>query len=458
MSATDVVMPLMGEGVNEATVTSWLIKEGEFIEKDAPILEVSTDKVDTEIMAPTSGYLSKVLVKEGETVKVNQILGQISSDDKQEAGSTGADVAATASPNQAETTPPAQRAGANFLSEAAEPARQGGTIEQGGIRSSPLVRKMARDLGIDLREVGGSGLHGRITKRDILAFQESKADFASKAASQPVPAGTALASQSPASPSSSADSSQDWQVPLATTFDASGQEYLEGVAVQRQPMNRMRQLIAKHMVESVRTSPHVTTVFEIDMHRVVEIRERYKTEFEKQEGFKLTYTPFIIYAAAQAIKQHPIVNTSLDGADILFKKDVNIGCAVALDGGLIVPVIKKADEKNLLGIARSLNDLVSRARSKRLKPDEVQGGTFSITNPGGFGSLTSNPIINQPQVAILGIGTIVKRPVVINDMLAIRPQMLASLTFDHRVIDGEGGAKYLATFRDILESFSELPM
>ena len=220
----------------------------------------------------------------------------------------------------------------------------------------------------------------------------------------------------------------------------------------------MRRLIADHMVESVRTSPHVTTVFEMDMHKVVRMREQYKDQFFKEEGFKLTFTPFLIHAAVEAIKQFPLVNSSLDGYDLLMKKDINIGCAVALDGGLIVPVIKKAGELSLLGIARRLNDLVVRARSKKLKPDDVQGGTFTVTNPGGYGSITSNPIINQPQVAILGIGTIVKRPVVIDDMIGVRPQMMASLTFDHRVIDGEVGAKYLAAMKECLENYSVPPL
>ncbi|MFW7380460.1 MAG: dihydrolipoamide acetyltransferase family protein [Oligoflexus sp.] len=454
MSATDVVMPLMGEGVNEATVTSWLIKEGDFIEKDAPILEVSTDKVDTEIPSPASGYLSKVLVQAGDTVQVDQILAQITSDGT--AAETGTNSEATSSSTAREASTTAvkssseQRAGANA---AAQDFVADESFDPSTVRSSPLVRKIAKDLGIDLRQVEGSGMNGRITKRDILAFQDGQSQKPALQSTTP----TQLA-PAPRPERTPVDASLDWQVPLNTTVDANGQELLDGVTVDRQPMNRMRQLIAKHMVESVRTSPHVTTVFEIDMHRVVAMRERYKQQFEKQEGFKLTYTPFLIHAAAQAIKQHPIVNTSLDGADILFKKDINIGCAVALDGGLIVPVIKKAGEKNLLGVARALNDLVTRARSKKLKPDEVQGGTFSITNPGGFGSLTSNPIINQPQVAILGVGTIVKRPVVIDDMIGIRPQMLASLTFDHRVIDGEGGSRYLATFKEILENFSEVPV
>jgi 2-oxoglutarate dehydrogenase E2 component (dihydrolipoamide succinyltransferase) len=224
-------------------------------------------------------------------------------------------------------------------------------------------------------------------------------------------------------------------------------------------MTRMRSLIADHMVESVRTSPHVTTVFEIDFAKVVDLREKHKAAFEQRESFKLTFTPFFIHAAAEAIRAHPIINVSVDGDEILYKKDINIGCAVALDHGLIVPVIKKASELNLIGIARRLNDLVSRARTKKLLPEDVQGGTFSITNPGGYGSLTSNPIINQPQVAILGIGSITKRPVILpGDLIGIRPMVLVSLTFDHRVIDGEQGAKFLVTLKEILENYSFAPI
>ena len=286
---------------------------------------------------------------------------------------------------------------------------------------------MAQEHGIDLGKVRGTGLFGRITKRDLVAYTENSNS----------------SENIPSVPISSS---------LSVKTDKAGEEFLEGVRVYREPLSRMRRLIADHMVESVRTSPHVTTVFEIDMHKVSCLRNKEKSQFLRDEGFKLTYTPFLIKAAVDAIRQYPIVNSSLDGYDLLMKKDINIGCAVALDGGLIVPVIKGAGDLSVAGIARKLDDLVARARAKKLKPDEVQGGTFSITNPGGFGSLTSNPIINQPQVAILGIGSIVKRPVVIDDMIAIRPQMLASLTFDHRVIDGEVGAKFLASFRDSLEN------
>lgn len=422
---SEVLMPLMGEGVHEATLTNWLVKEGSKVEKDAPLLELSTDKVDTEIPSPASGYLVKVQVKVGTVVKVNQLLAYI-------ADSATAQVE-TATPKAADSAPSVDKSAAATSTASPQVPYEPSEL----VRSSPLVRKIAKDQGIDLAQVQGSGLHGRITKNDILGFREPP-ETTGKAA-LPTP-------------------SQAHPAPALSTTRLNGEERLEGVAVRREPMTRMRQLIADHMVESVRVSPHVTTVFEIDLHRIWAIRESYKDSFFKNEGFKLTLTHFFIHAAVQAIKLHPIVNTSVDGYDILWKKDINLGCAVAVDKGLIVPVIKNAGDLNLLGIARNLNDLIVRARNKKLKADDIQGGTFTVTNPGGWGSITSNPIINQPQVAILGIGAAVKRPVVVDDMIAIRPMMLMSLTFDHRAIDGEGGAKYLASLKDIIENYRELPV
>ena len=444
MATTEVLLPLMGEGVNEATVSSWLVQVGGKVSKDSPLLEVSTDKVDTEIPAPADGFLLKTLVHDGDTVEVNQVLAVIadSMDESAENASSGSSAPKAA---KQESAPAATQ----------KPAAAPVSKQSHDVKSSPLVRKIAAEKGIDLSQVHGTGLHGRITKKDVLSYVEQSA---SSAAPQPV------ATTSPSAPAAAPAAKQATQSHgvthpnLPTVTNADGIETLEGVTVRRQPLSRMRKLIADHMVESVRTSPHVTTVFEMDMHKVVKMREAYKDRFFKEEGFKLTFTPFLIHAAVEAIKQFPIVNSSLDGYDLLMKKDINIGCAVALDGGLIVPVIKQAGELSLLGIARRLNDLVVRARSKNLKPDDVQGGTFTVTNPGGYGSITSNPIINQPQVAILGIGTIVKRPVVVDDMIAIRPQMMASLTFDHRVIDGEVGAKYLAAMKNCLENYSTPPL
>ncbi len=433
----EVLLPQMGEGVHEATVTNWLVAEGQKVEKDKPLFEVSTDKVDTEIPAPASGYLSRIVVPVGSTAQVNQCLAYIAAD------ATQATV-----PLLVEDETPREQLSAPISPDSAMSDEEDDHTASGGFaRSSPLVRKIAKDRGINLEQVKGSGLHGRITKKDILDFEGQAPSLTPKPVSAPLVTAAAPSAQAltPVEPTRLKLNVQD------------GQELLEGVPVRRETMSRMRQLIADHMIDSVRTSPHVTTVFEMDLHRITTIREKYKDQFFKQEGFKLTLTHFFIHAAVQAIKQHPIVNVSVDGQDILWKKDINVGCAVALDNGLIVPVIKQAGDLSLLGIARRMNDLVVRARSKKLKPEDVQGGTFSITNPGGWGSITSNPIINQPQVAILGIGAAVKRPVVVDDMIAIRPMMYMSLTFDHRVIDGEGGAKYLATLKQIIESYDELP-
>lgn len=438
---TEVLLPSMGEGVAEATVVKWLKKAGESVNKDEPLLEVSTDKVDTEIPAPVSGTLLKTTALEGATVEVNQTIGWI--------GPKGAQIPETPNAHQ---DPASNR---SVTSTVAASANRQKSPAQAGVpspvtnffsdasvvgRSSPLVRKMARDLGIDLRRVRGTGLSGRITKIDIEAWQQNPVAHQIEASS---------------------GSEKPVLARVETTL-TNGQELLEGVPVRREKMTKMRRLIAEHMVDSVRVSPHVTTVFEIDLQKVVAVRDKAKKTFAEREGFNLTFTPFLIRAAVEAIKKFPIVNVSVDGDEVLWKDQINIGCAVALGaeggGGLIVPVIKKAQDKNLRDICKTLNDLATRARSKKLLPDEVIGGTFSVTNPGGWGSITSNPIINQPQVAMLGIGAIIKRAVVVdNDQIVIRPMMMASLTFDHRVIDGEGGAMWLAEYKRILENWTEEP-
>jgi len=441
-NVTEILLPSMGEGIAEATVVKWLKKPGEPVNKDEPLLEVSTDKVDTEIPSPASGVLLKTNAREGATVEVNATIGWI--------GPQGAQVPEGSTSNKA----PQIRGGASSgspagVSRSAHASNANQTtklapssfFDDGSItrRSSPLVRKMARDLGIDLRRVPGTGLSGRITKHDLMTWQLNPASHSSPemAVEKPLLAR------------------------IATTL-ANGVETLEGVPIRREKMTKMRRLIAEHMVESVRVSPHVTTVFEIDLHKVVAVREKHKKQFADREGFNLTFTPFLIKAAVEAIKKFPVVNVSVDGDEVLWKDQINIGCAVALGseggGGLIVPVIKNSESKSLRDICKSLNDLATRARAKKLLPDEVIGGTFSVTNPGGWGSVLSNPIINQPQVAMLGIGAIVKRPVVIeNDQIIVRPMMMASLTFDHRVIDGEGGAMWLAEYKKILENWSEEP-
>lgn len=452
---TEVLMPLMGEGINEATLVKWLKKPGERVAKSEPLLEVSTDKVDTEIPAPAEGWLTGVFAEEGATVAINAVIAHIgSSPDARPAGATAARPAsaATTAPapatNKASNAAPSRDAGASQppATRASSPAalplpspgtHAGATLASfDDVRSSPLVRKMAKDYQIDLRLVRGSGLHGRVTRDDIARYLTA-----------PPPA----VSAGPQAAGSTVPPLHR----LETKRDANNVETLDGVPVRREKMTRMRRLIAEHMLETARVAPHVTTVFEIDLDRVVAQREKEKAAFATREGFGLTYTPYFIHAAVQAIKAHPIVNCSVDGDEILHKDQINIGCAVALGTGLIVPVIREANDLSFVAIARRLNDIVSRARTKKLLPEDVQGGTFSITNPGGMGSLTSNPLINQPQVAIMGIGAIVKRPVVVKDAIVIRPMILISLTFDHRVVDGEGGAAWLATLKSKLESWNE---
>lgn len=429
MASTEVIMPLMGEGITEATLVKWLKKPGEPVKKDEPLLEVSTDKVDTEIPAPASGFLIQTLASDGDMVQVNAVIAHIA-----------ADALARIETQDKASAPKAKASPVAAVEPAPEPARpriSARTVIQrdpaaGPLRSSPLVRKMAKARGLDLSYVAGTGLQGRITKRDLEAFGDGPiATYGAPEAKGPV----------------------HLEHGRLTTRTDGGRELLDGVVVRREKMSKMRALIAEHMVRSVRTSPHVSTVFEIDMHKVVETRERDKAAFAAQEGFNLTYTAFFVHAAVQAIKRHPIVNVSVDGEDILWKDSINVGVAVAIETGLIVPVIKDAGELNLLGVARRINDLAARARTKKLTPDDVQGGTFSITNPGMFGSIVSTPIINQPQVAILSIGAIVQRPVVVDGLIGVRPLVQVGLTFDHRVVDGEGGARYLATFKEILEGF-----
>ncbi len=436
---TDVVMPQMGESIVEGTLTKWLKKPGERVERDEPLFEISTDKVDTEIPSPSAGTLSAVLVEEGQTVSINTVVARID----EAGGAAGAPAAAQpaepAKPAAAPPPPPPAPAPTPAPAAAPEPAAAPAE-PQGPL--SPLVRKLARENNIDLAKVKGTGAGGRITKQDVEAYMAQPAAEAA-APQPPAPAPAPVAPPPPAPTPVAAPS------PVAPLAPA-------GAAKTRiEPLSTMRQKIAEHMVLSKRTSPHVTTVHVVDMTKVAKMRERHKANFQASYGFSLTYLPFITRACVAALRQYPLLNASLDGNNIIYHNEINVGIAVALENGLIVPVIRGADEKNVLGLQRSIVDLATRARARQLKPDEVVGGTFSITNFGSFGSLMGTPVINQPQVAILGVGTVDKTPVVIDDAIAIRSICHLSLSFDHRLIDGALADQFMTKVKTVLQDWSE---
>ena len=431
MARVDVPMPQMGESIAEGTVSKWLKKVGDTVKRDEPLFEISTDKVDAEIPSPTAGRLAEILVGEGMTVAVQTIVARIETD-------VAAAVPASA-PASAPVPAPAAPAPAAVPVAAAAPAKAAGNgngasfEERVRTKSSPLVRKIAAEHGIELGAVSGSGIAGRVTKRDIESLVANRGAAKPPAISRPA-----------ATPHIAAEG------PLPEPW--------AGDVVE--PMTKMRALISDHMVLSRRTSAHVTSVFEIDLTRVARIRAKKRAEFEAASGQRLSYLPFIIKATVDGLRQFPALNASVAGTDIIYRKQYNIGIAVALDWGLIVPVIKHADELSMVGLTRQLNDLAGRARAKRLKPEEVEDGTFTITNPGVFGSLMGTPIINQPQVAIMGIGAIEKRPKVIEgedgeDTIAIRTCSYFSLSFDHRLIDGAVADEFLAFVKKQLETFPE---
>jgi pyruvate dehydrogenase E2 component (dihydrolipoamide acetyltransferase) len=480
---TDVVMPQMGESIVEGTLTRWLKKPGEKVERDEPLFEISTDKVDTEIPSPAAGVLSEILVQEGTTVAINAVVGRIGDSN----GAPAAQPAqAAAAPQQTTPQPPPQppsvdvgpsaasrsavsaaqapapprepspsAAGPYPVTPAGEPEpayapapprtpappqtmpQADGGEDQGPL--SPLVRKMAREYSIDLAQVRGTGAGGRVTKQDVEAYMSSQAaqTYSAPSPAQQAPgqqaAGAAAAPQAPPAP-----------MPLA-----------ESAKTRTEPMSTMRQKIAEHMVLSKRTSAHVTTVHRVDMTKVSKLRDKSKAEFQARNGFSLTFLPFVTAAAVEALRAFPIFNASIDGKNIVYYRDINIGIAVALENGLIVPVIRNADEKNVAGLQRSIVDLATRARSRQLKPDEVTGATFSITNFGSFGSIFATPVINQPQVAILGIGAVEKVPAVVDgDAIAIRSQAHLALTFDHRLIDGALADQFCQKVKSVLENWS----
>ncbi len=497
--STEIVMPQMGESIAEGTITKWLKKVGDRVERDEPLFEISTDKVDAEIPSPAAGTLTDIKFNEGETVEINTVVAVLDGEGAKTDGSGGdqanasapasqAAVAAptppppppppaaapatqpettqqaastTSSQSQSSTAPaapaeevragqtsaaPAAATTTTTTAAAAPPQRGAGgngseqTLEElRRTRSSPLVRNIAREHGIDISRLEGTGASGRVTKNDILSFIESGAMMSPQ---------EAMKAGQTAQEVTSAQAS-----PQATTpavMHAAAEDRVEQMSV-------MRRKIADHMIMSRRTSAHVTTVYEIDMTRIAKLRDEHRNSFQERTGTKLTFMPFIFQAVTSAIRKFPIFNAQVSGEQIIYKRDINLGMAVALDWGLIVPVIKRADDLSISGLARAANDLAERARSKQLKPDEVAGGTFTVTNPGVFGGLFGTPIINQPQVAILGVGAIEKRPKVMttpegDDFIAIRSMAFFALSFDHRIIDGSDAEKYLAYVKQLLEA------
>jgi pyruvate dehydrogenase E2 component (dihydrolipoamide acetyltransferase) len=477
--AVDIVMPQMGESIFEGTITKWLKKPGDKVERDEPLFEISTDKVDAEIPSPSAGVLKEIKVKEGQTVPIQTIVGVIDA-----AGSAAATAPAAAAPAKAEApkatvtapqkvasqTPPATTRPA---APATVPESPSGAKDGARIHSSPLVRRMAKEHGVDLAGVTGTGAGGRISKQDIEAAiagggasaaggaaafasgdeqdTEEQLEAAYEAPAQPAAPARPAASR-PAAPPPPASSGGQVHVAFESAVP---REKMYFGDYEVSPMSVMRQRIGEHMVASKRVSPHVYSVDEIDMTKIASLRAKSKEEFEKRNGTKLTFMPFFVKAAVAGLRAYPTLNASLDGTNVILHKEINIGIAVALEWGLLVPVVKHADEKNILGIQRNMNDLAERARTKKLKPEEVQEGTFSITNPGVFGGLFGLPVISQPNVGILGLGAIEKRPVVINDSIAIRSMCYVTLSYDHRVVDGAIAHQFLHKVKETLENWSE---
>jgi pyruvate dehydrogenase E2 component (dihydrolipoamide acetyltransferase) len=497
--SVDVIMPQMGESIFEGTITKWLKKPGETVDRDEPLFEISTDKVDAEIPSPAAGVLKEIKVNEGQTVPIQTIVAVIDAagaaapapakkDAVQATGAEGksemapgapppaakgakkaaeapaasaqADGAPSAKETDAEATQRAETArkaempsGAGAAKpapaaapQAAAPAAGPPSKQDGKIRSSPLVRRLAREHSIDLTQVPGSGAGGRISKRDILAAIETGTEGAAAEVPTAGAAPAAGAAAPPPMPPAGAAVRLETAVPRERMYFGH---------YEVQPMSVMRQKIAEHMVASKRVSPHVYSIDESDLTAVAELRARSKAEFEKSTGTKLTFMPFFVRACVEALRAFPTVNSSVDGTNVVLHRECNIGIAVALDWGLIVPVIKNAEEKNFLGLARAINDLAERARTKKLKPEEVAESTFSITNPGVFGGLMGLPVINQPNVAILGLGAIQKRPVVIHDAIAIRSMVYLTLSYDHRVVDGAVAHQFMGKVKSLLENWTE---
>ncbi len=425
---TDIVMPQMGESIFEGTITKWLKKPGDKVQRDEPLFEISTDKVDAEIPAPASGVLQDIKVAEGATVQVNTVVGTISADGE------GAAKPAAAAPTEKKESVPAKTSAPVAEAKAdVQPSQpQISHEDEDHARSSPLVRKIAREHNVNLAQVPGTGLGGRITKQDITAFLDKSQP---SAAAPSIPPATHARPEAAVAPPAS----------------------IPGDLV---PMNQMRKIIAHRMIESRRTSAHVHCMFEVDLTRIVQLRNKTKSGFEKRHGARLTFMPFFSRAAIITLQQFPIVNASVEGEGIRYHRHVNLGIAVALDWGLIVPVLKNADDLNFLGLQRGISDLGERARNKKLKPEEVEGSTFTITNPGQFGAVFGLPIINQPNSAIMGVGGITKAPMVVtdedgNDSIAIRSVVHLTLGYDHRLIDGAVADQFMAQVKKTLENWTE---
>ena len=440
--STPVVMPQMGESIAEGTIVRWIKKVGDTVDRDVPLFEISTDKVDAEIPSPTAGVLLEIAVKEGETVPIHSVVAMIG-----EAGTKPSASAPASSPSasaaDAATARPAAPVPVAAAPAAPAPvaAMPGAAVAADGRaqRSSPLVRRIAKEHGVDIGHISGSGAGGRVTKHDILEFIESGPTVASKAAPASAMAGSAAGAASSVAAR-----------PAAPVHAPAPVARMTGDRIE--PMSVMRKKIAEHMVFSKHTSPHVYSVFEVNYSRVDQIRKAKKDDYERQ-GVKLTFTSFIAKVVTDCLRRHPVLNASIDGDNVVYRGSVNLGVAVSLDNGLIVPVVKGADEKNLLGLSRAIQDVADRARMKKLNPDEVQGGTFTITNPGNLGAQFGLPVINQPQVAILCVGTIEKRAVVIDDMIGIRMMGYLTLGFDHRLVDGVVADEFLADLKTSLEQF-----
>jgi 2-oxoglutarate dehydrogenase E2 component (dihydrolipoamide succinyltransferase) len=451
MARVDVIMPQMGESIAEGTVSKWLKSVGDEVKRDEPILEISTDKVDAEIPSPAEGVLAEIKVKEGETVEVQTVVAVLETDKSASVNGGGGSAPADAPPaerpkdravdaspptpepqvDKAASPPPSAATGAGSGDGGSTPQTAEERLRQ---RSTPLVRKMAADHDVDISRIEGTGYAGRVTKKDLMAFVESGAP-------------PAAAPRAPSAPPAA--------VPVGVSHPTV--EAWPGDRVE--PMSKIRKLTADHMVTSRRTSAHVTSFYEIDFSNIARMRQQRKAEYQDR-GARLTYMAFIVKVIADNLRRHPMVNASVSGDQIIYRAPINVGIAVALDWGLIVPVLRSADELSVLGIAKQMADLAERARTKRLKPDEVQHGTFTITNPGVFGSYIGTPIINQPQVGILGVGAIEKRPKVITledgqDVIAIRTMSMFSISYDHRVVDGADADRFMADVKKDLENFPE---